>query len=206
VKEIVRPEIPDDPAMPSADDAAAEADDAVDDTELGGGDDEPDDDAFAAGEAPRDTAPAAPGDTAVAAPHDAALAALHNAALAAHGDTALDTPHDAGLDAPHDAAPRDAVLGVSPADASVDGSHGHGPTTPPSLPAEAVDVGVLASAAASPTGPAIDIAQLTAMMSQIELRPLDDGRVALALPRPAAAALGGLLRALAAAVEGSPAR
>jgi hypothetical protein len=43
------------------------------------------------------------------------------------------------------------------------------------------------------------------MMSQIEVRPLDDGRVALELPRPAAVALGGLLRVLAAAVEGTPA-
>jgi hypothetical protein len=52
---------------------------------------------------------------------------------------------------------------------------------------------------------AVDIAQLTAMMSQIELRPLGDGRVAVALPRPAAAALGGLLRALATAMEGGSA-
>jgi hypothetical protein len=42
-------------------------------------------------------------------------------------------------------------------------------------------------------------------MSQIAVRSLEDGRVAIELPRPAASALGGLLRALAAAVEGTPA-
>ena len=51
----------------------------------------------------------------------------------------------------------------------------------------------------------VDLGELSAMMAQIEFRPLSDGRVALELPRPAAAALGGLLRALAAAVEGTPA-
>jgi len=39
-------------------------------------------------------------------------------------------------------------------------------------------------------------------MSQINVRSLDDGRVAFELPRPAAVALGGLLRSLAAAVDG----
>jgi hypothetical protein len=51
----------------------------------------------------------------------------------------------------------------------------------------------------------IEPAELALLMSQIEVRPLDNGRIAIELPRPAAAALGGLLRALAAAVEGTPA-
>jgi hypothetical protein len=51
----------------------------------------------------------------------------------------------------------------------------------------------------------VEVGDLASVMSQIEIRPLDDGRVALELPRPAASALGGLLRALAAAVEGTPA-
>jgi SNF2 family DNA or RNA helicase len=50
----------------------------------------------------------------------------------------------------------------------------------------------------------IEAGDLASVMSQIEIRPLDDGRIALELPRPAASALGGLLRALAAAVEGTP--
>lgn len=66
----------------------------------------------------------------------------------------------------------------------------------------------LATPAPATTAPArvtADLGELAAMMSQIEVRPLDDGRVALELPRPAAVALGGLLRVLAAAVEGTPA-
>jgi hypothetical protein len=41
-------------------------------------------------------------------------------------------------------------------------------------------------------------------MSGIQIRSLDGGRVALELAHSEAAALGGLLRALATAVEGSP--
>jgi hypothetical protein len=52
-------------------------------------------------------------------------------------------------------------------------------------------------------GAVLELDSLAAMMSQIEVRPLDNGRVALELSRPAAAAFGGLLRALAAAVEGT---
>ncbi len=65
-----------------------------------------------------------------------------------------------------------------------------------------------APAVAAPAAPAritVELGDLASVMSQIEVRPLDDGRVALELPRPAAVALGGLLRALAAAVEGTPA-
>ena len=51
----------------------------------------------------------------------------------------------------------------------------------------------------------VEVGDLAAVMSQLEVRPLDNGRVALELPQTAAAALGGLLRALAAAVEGTPA-
>ncbi len=61
---------------------------------------------------------------------------------------------------------------------------------------------------APPAAPAritVELGDLASVMSQIDVRPLDDGRVALELPRPAAVALGGLLRALAAAVEGTPA-
>ena len=61
------------------------------------------------------------------------------------------------------------------------------------------------TSAASPARATIEPGELASLMSQIEIRPLDDGRVAIELPRPAAAALGGLLRALAAAVEGTPA-
>jgi len=49
----------------------------------------------------------------------------------------------------------------------------------------------------------LDLAELDAMMSHVVVRPLEGGRVALELPRSAAATLGGLFRALAAAVEGS---
>jgi superfamily II DNA or RNA helicase len=62
-----------------------------------------------------------------------------------------------------------------------------------------------ATVPAVPVRTSVELGDLAAMMSQIEVRPLGDGRVALELPRPAAAALGGLLRALAAAVEGTPA-
>ncbi|HEU4730603.1 MAG TPA: DEAD/DEAH box helicase [Kofleriaceae bacterium] len=50
----------------------------------------------------------------------------------------------------------------------------------------------------------VDLSDLASWMSGIQVRPLDGGRVALELPRSAATALGGLLRALAMAVEGSP--
>jgi superfamily II DNA/RNA helicase len=50
----------------------------------------------------------------------------------------------------------------------------------------------------------LDLNDLASWMSGIQVRQLDGGRVALELPRSAAAALGGLLRALATAVEGSP--
>jgi hypothetical protein len=45
---------------------------------------------------------------------------------------------------------------------------------------------------------------LASWMSGIQVRQLDGGRVALELPRSAATAFSGLLRALAAAVEGPP--
>jgi len=72
---------------------------------------------------------------------------------------------------------------------------------------------VLASPAASgntdATGPAtravVEVREVAALLADLRVRTLDDGRVAVELPRPAAAALGGLLRALAAAVDGSPA-
>jgi SNF2 family DNA or RNA helicase len=63
-------------------------------------------------------------------------------------------------------------------------------------------------AVAAPAPPAritLELGDLASVMSQIDVRPLDDGRVALELPRTAAVALGGLLRSLAAAVEGTPA-
>ena len=50
----------------------------------------------------------------------------------------------------------------------------------------------------------VEPSSLAAVMSEIQIRPLDDGRVALELPRAAASALGTLLRALAAAVERAP--
>ncbi|MGE0867548.1 MAG: DEAD/DEAH box helicase [Kofleriaceae bacterium] len=58
---------------------------------------------------------------------------------------------------------------------------------------------------ASPMNVHVDVGDLASVMSQIHVRPLDSGRVALELPRPAAVALGGLLRALADAVDGKPA-
>ena len=73
--------------------------------------------------------------------------------------------------------------------------------------AGAADAGLASGAAAVPSAagsPVVELGNLAALMSQIEIRPLADGRVALELPRPAATALGGLLRALAAAVEGNP--
>lgn len=63
------------------------------------------------------------------------------------------------------------------------------------------------SVVAAPPPPAqvtVEPGDLASVMAQINVRPLDDGRVALELPRTAAVALGGLLRALAAAVEGPP--
>ncbi|MEO7733523.1 MAG: DEAD/DEAH box helicase, partial [Kofleriaceae bacterium] len=68
--------------------------------------------------------------------------------------------------------------------------------------------GSSADASASSGPPArltLELGELTAVMSQIEVRPLADGRMALELPRAAATALGSLLRALASAVEGGPA-
>ncbi|HWU91254.1 MAG TPA: DEAD/DEAH box helicase, partial [Kofleriaceae bacterium] len=53
------------------------------------------------------------------------------------------------------------------------------------------------------TRPGLDLAELTAGLRHLTIRSLADGRVSLELPRPAASALGGLLRALAAAVEGT---
>jgi hypothetical protein len=50
----------------------------------------------------------------------------------------------------------------------------------------------------------LDLGDLGSWISGIQVRPLDGGRVALELPRSAASALGGLLRALATAVEGTP--
>jgi hypothetical protein len=50
----------------------------------------------------------------------------------------------------------------------------------------------------------LDIADLAATLAQVAIRPLDDGRIALELPKPAATALGALLRAVAAAVDRVP--
>ncbi len=50
----------------------------------------------------------------------------------------------------------------------------------------------------------LDLGDLGSWISGIQVRSLDGGRVALELPRSAASALGGLLRALATAVEGLP--
>lgn len=58
------------------------------------------------------------------------------------------------------------------------------------------------AASTSPTRVGVDVGDLASLMSQINVRSLDDGRVAFELPRPAAVALGGLLRSLAAAVDG----
>jgi SNF2-related domain/Helicase conserved C-terminal domain len=52
----------------------------------------------------------------------------------------------------------------------------------------------------------LDVSDLAATLSQISVRPLEGGRISVELPRAAASALGGLLRALASAVEGGPAR
>jgi hypothetical protein len=49
----------------------------------------------------------------------------------------------------------------------------------------------------------VEPGDIASLMSGIQIRPLEDGRIALELPRVAATALGGLLRALAAAVAGS---
>jgi SNF2-related domain/Helicase conserved C-terminal domain len=50
----------------------------------------------------------------------------------------------------------------------------------------------------------LDVSDLAATLSQISVRPLEGGRISVELPRAAATALGGLLRALASAVEGGP--
>jgi hypothetical protein len=74
------------------------------------------------------------------------------------------------------------------------------------LPLEPDEAEALPVAApAAPARVTVEVGDLASVMSQIDVRPLDDGRVALELPRTAAVALGGLLRALAAAVEGTPA-
>jgi SNF2 family DNA or RNA helicase len=71
--------------------------------------------------------------------------------------------------------------------------------------AERAPSAIAAAAAPGTTAPAsLDPADVGAWMAGIQVRPLDGGRVALELPRSAATALGGLLRALAAAVEGAP--
>jgi superfamily II DNA or RNA helicase len=69
-------------------------------------------------------------------------------------------------------------------------------------PAPATAPAASSAAMPAPVTAAIDVGAVTAMMSQIAFRPLADGRVSLELSRPAATALGGLLRAFAAAVEG----
>jgi SNF2 family DNA or RNA helicase len=68
-----------------------------------------------------------------------------------------------------------------------------------STPAPAVAVAEVTTA-----GAPLDLNDLASWMSGIQVRQLDGGRVALELPRSAATAFGGLLRALAAAVEGPP--
>jgi hypothetical protein len=71
--------------------------------------------------------------------------------------------------------------------------------------AEATPAPETMAAQPAPTARAtLELGDLASLMSGIQVRPLDDGRVALELPRSAATALGGLLRALATAVEGSP--
>jgi len=50
----------------------------------------------------------------------------------------------------------------------------------------------------------LDVADLAATLAQLSIRPLADGRISVELPRSAAAALGGLLRVLASAVDGAP--
>nr|MBA3539226.1 DEAD/DEAH box helicase [Deltaproteobacteria bacterium] len=52
--------------------------------------------------------------------------------------------------------------------------------------------------------PELDVTTLARALSSIDVRPLADGRIAIELPGTAATALGGLLRALAAAVERTP--
>jgi superfamily II DNA or RNA helicase len=59
-----------------------------------------------------------------------------------------------------------------------------------------------ASASSHPLAITTDATELVRVLSQIEARPLGDGRIALELPAAAASALGSMLRALAAAVEG----
>ncbi len=62
-----------------------------------------------------------------------------------------------------------------------------------------------AGVSVTPPHAVLELGELAVMMSQIEIRALGQGRVALELPRSAATALGGLLRALASAVEREPA-
>jgi SNF2 family DNA or RNA helicase len=70
--------------------------------------------------------------------------------------------------------------------------------------AEAPSAPQIVAAQETPTTQAIvEPGDVASLMSGIQIRPLEDGRIAIALPRLAATALGGLLRALAAAVEGS---
>jgi hypothetical protein len=52
----------------------------------------------------------------------------------------------------------------------------------------------------------LDVSDLAVTLSQISVRSLEGGRISVELPRAAATSLGGLLRALASAVEGEPAR
>lgn len=70
---------------------------------------------------------------------------------------------------------------------------------------EAAPASPASAAAEVTTVPAtLDLGDLGSWISGIQVRQLDGGRVALELPRSAATALGGLLRALATAVDGSP--
>jgi superfamily II DNA or RNA helicase len=194
VKEIIRPQIPDsDPATLAADGDATEMDDALDDAAFGEEDDAADDTPVVASDRGALSAinreALAVGDTGALAAGDAGALAAGDAGALAAGDAGALAAGDAGALAAAGLAIEGSPVPASPSGTEV-------PVGAPTLPA---------GAAVAPISAAVDIGALTAVMSQIELRPLDDGRVALAMPRPAAAALGGLLRALAAAVEGSPA-
>jgi superfamily II DNA or RNA helicase len=135
----------------------------------------------------RPPAEAAPDDTPDDAPDDAPEAGP---------DDAPDDAPEAGPDDAPEAGPNDAPE-AAPDDAPEAAPEAVGQPPEPAPPHES-----------SPVGPAVRVAvglgDLTAMMSQIQVRALDDGRISLELPGPAATALGGLLRALAAAVEGTP--
>ncbi|HEX4422359.1 MAG TPA: DEAD/DEAH box helicase [Kofleriaceae bacterium] len=98
-------------------------------------------------------------------------------------------PPDAEIDAADDAAD-DAV---DRPDDSLDPDEVE---APPALAAAATE--------ATTASATLDLGDLGSWLSGVQVRPLDDGRVALELPRSAATALGGLLRALATAVEGPP--